>query len=303
MRYFRPQGLLAGFHADSPEPAVSELVHIGEQWSPMERRIGRHEHRVWELYYQIDGVSLWASGGKRFELGARDLFIAPPRVLHELINRPTGKHHFFFAAIDVAPVVDRHPILAKSWRARECVAVKNAEGVEAPFRQLIREVTLRLDHRAEGLRSALDYLIIETTRALGDRPAEAFVALHPAVHRAKQLLEGQSEEPWRLGDLARLVHLSPNHLAQLFTAEVGVSPRQFLLRERVRRAKELLRDSDAPVTSIALDLGFSSSQHFAKMFKKIAGRSALSFRRAGASRPRSRAKSPSMRRGRRQPPA
>ena len=67
------------------------------------------------------------------------------------------------------------------------------------------------------------------------------------------------------------MHLSPNHLAQLFTDEVGVSPRQFLLRERVRRAKELLQGSDAAITSIALDLGFSSSQHFAKMFKRSRG--------------------------------
>jgi AraC-like DNA-binding protein len=281
MRYFRPQGLLAGFHADVPDARVPELVHVGEQWSPMERRIGRHEHRVWELYYQIDGVSLWASGGKRFELGPRDFFVAPPRVIHELVNRPTGKHHFYFAAIDLGPVLRRHPVLARHWRRRQCVAVKNAEGVDAPFRQLIREVTLRLDHRSEGLRSTIDYLLIESTRALADRPAEAFVAMHPAVHKAKQLLEGHSEQPWRLVDLARLVHLSPNHLAQLFTDEVGVSPRQYLLRERVRRAKEQLRDSDASVTTIALDLGFSSSQHFAKMFKKIAGRSALAFRKIG----------------------
>jgi AraC-like DNA-binding protein len=281
---------LAGFHADVPDASVPELVHIGEQWSPMERRIGRHEHRVWELYYQIDGVSLWASGGKRFELGPRDFFVAPPRVVHELINRPTGKHHFYFAAIDMGPVLRRHPVLAGCWRRRECVAVKNAEGVDAPFRQLIREVTLRLDHRVEGLRSAIDYLVIEATRVLGDRPAEAFLALHPGVHKAKQLLEGHSEQPWRLADLAKLVHLSPNHLAQLFTDEIGVSPRQYLLRERVRRAKEQLRNSDASVTTIALDLGFSSSQHFAKMFKKIAGRPARAFRVAGAKRepPRSR---------------
>jgi AraC-like DNA-binding protein len=278
MKYFRPQGLLAGFHADFPEPAVPELVHIGEQWAPMDRRIGRHEHKVWELYYQIDGVSLWASRGKRFELSPRDLFLAPPRVPHELVNRHTGKHHFFFAAIDVPAVLRRHRALSAWWRRSECLRIQGRESIEAPFRQLIREVTSRLHQRPAGLRTALDYLVIETTRALADRPGEAIVALHPAVYRAKQVLEAQCEEPWRLVDLARLVHLSPNHLAQLFTAEVGISPHQFLLRERVRRAKELLAGSDVAVTTIALDLGFSSSQHFARAFKRIAGRPARSFR-------------------------
>jgi transcriptional regulator GlxA family with amidase domain len=94
----------------------------------------------------------------------------------------------------------------------------------------------------------------------------------------RELLEQQFCEPWRLADLGRLAGLSPNHLAQLFGKEVGVSPHQYLLRQRIERAKELLAGTDVPITRIALDLGFSSSQHFARVFHQNVKRSARAYR-------------------------
>jgi AraC-like DNA-binding protein len=43
------------------------------------------------------------------------------------------------------------------------------------------------------------------------------------------------------------------------------------MRRRIYRAKYLLREPDRPITAIALDLGFSSSQYFATVFKKLVG--------------------------------
>ncbi|MGH7215100.1 MAG: helix-turn-helix transcriptional regulator, partial [Tepidisphaeraceae bacterium] len=85
-------------------------------------------------------------------------------------------------------------------------------------------------------------------------------------------------EPWRLADLGRMVGVSPNHLVQLFTRDVGVSPHRYLVQRRIERAKELLRQSDVPITQLALDLGFSSSQHFAKTFRQMAKCPARRFR-------------------------
>jgi hypothetical protein len=62
-RYHRPRGLLAGFHAESPESDVPELRHAGEQWAPGTYRIPDHVHDVWEFYLQIDGVTLWNAPG------------------------------------------------------------------------------------------------------------------------------------------------------------------------------------------------------------------------------------------------
>src|SRR5258706_14620960 len=92
-RIYRPRGALSGFDATAPDAEVPEVWHAGEQWLPTEYAIGRHAHEVYEFYYQIDGISLWQSHGKRYELRAKDFFLPPPGPEHLLVNRQTGKHH------------------------------------------------------------------------------------------------------------------------------------------------------------------------------------------------------------------
>ena len=95
---------------------------------------------------------------------------------------------------------------------------------------------------------------------------------------AKELMDHQPSHPWRLTDLARRAGVSAHHLVECFTREVGVSPRPYLLSVRVRLAQEMLTGSDIAVTELALELGFSSSQHFAATFKRLTGETAQGYR-------------------------
>jgi AraC-like DNA-binding protein/mannose-6-phosphate isomerase-like protein (cupin superfamily) len=277
MIYVRPNGVLAGFHADEPDSAVPEIVHIGEQWVPATFRIHWHEHAVWEFYLQLDGASVWQSGRETYRLTAGHFFAAPPGVRHALKDTP-AKHHFFFCGIDLAVVLRRHPTLRRAWLSGRCIHLPHADSLNAPFRQLIREVSMHLPHRAEGMRTALDQVVIEATRLMSSVEQKAVLPLHHSVEKAKDILDHHCEEPWRLRELGRVVAMSPNHLVTLFGREVGLSPRQYQLQRRIARAKESLRDSDVSITDLALTLGFSSSQHFAKMFKQFTGLSAQAYR-------------------------
>jgi AraC family transcriptional regulator len=288
---YRPRGVLSGFDATAPDPNVPEVRHAGEQWLPTEYAIGRHAHEVYEFYYQIDGVSLWQSQGKRYELRPKQLFLAPPGAEHLLVNRPTGKHHFFFAQLDLKTVLRRLPELTPQYESEVCRIVTRAETLEAPFRQFMREVTTESPYRTLGLRSAVDQLVIEAARVLSGESVQALVAIHPGVRAVLRAFEEQPGEHWTLPALAKLAALSPNHLNELFRRDLGVSPHQHLLRERIRRAKEILGGSDTPITNLAVDLGFASSQHFAKMFKKNTGTTALEFRRKALSKLKPRPKS------------
>jgi AraC-like DNA-binding protein len=274
----RPRGVLAGFHAGMPDPAVPELVHIGEQWVPASFQIGAHAHQQWEFYLQLDGVSCWESQGEKHRLRPGDLFLAVPGGRHALVDQP-ARHHFFFAAIDVTRVLRRHPELRDAWGFRRCRMVSGAEVLTAPFRQLVDEVAVRSPHRSAGMRAALDYLVIAATRLLEAGERRAQVALHAAVARVKEALDRHPEQPWTLAEMARLAGLAPSHLAALFAREVGTPPRRYLLGRRIERAQQLLRSSDLPITALALELGFSSSQHFAKTFRLWAKTSARAYRR------------------------
>ncbi len=74
-----------------------------------------------------------------------------------------------------------------------------------------------------------------------------------------------------LGDLAQLLDISPFHFGRLFKQSLGLSPYQYLLRQRVERAKKLLKQTDKPIVEVALDCGFNSHSHMGRKFRQLTG--------------------------------
>jgi AraC-like DNA-binding protein len=73
--------------------------------------------------------------------------------------------------------------------------------------------------------------------------------------------------------------LSYRQVARHFAGQFGVSPKQYQIAARVREAQRLLEDTRQPVTAIAFELGYPSSQHFAAQFKKETGATPTAWRR------------------------
>jgi len=80
-------------------------------------------------------------------------------------------------------------------------------------------------------------------------------------------LEAQSADRHVLSDLARTAGLSPYHFLRVFKGVTGVTPHQWLLRARLREAARRLVTSRAPVTEIALDVGFDDLSNFIRTFR------------------------------------
>ena len=83
----------------------------------------------------------------------------------------------------------------------------------------------------------------------------------------------------KLADLAQLVDMSQFHFGRLFKQSLGVSPYQYLLQQRVERAKQLLKQTDKFITDIAFDCGFNSHSHLTKQFRQLTGMTPKAYRR------------------------
>lgn len=78
--------------------------------------------------------------------------------------------------------------------------------------------------------------------------------------------------------LAQLVELSPFHFSRIFKQSTGMTPLQFMTRERITRAQQLIRETSRSLIEIALDVGYTSPSHFAKVFRRVTGVTPTKFR-------------------------
>ena len=72
-----------------------------------------------------------------------------------------------------------------------------------------------------------------------------------------------------LSELAAIAGLSRMHFASQFRVATGLRPHEFLLRRRIQRSEELLRNSPMAIVEIALAVGFQTQAHFTTVFKRF----------------------------------
>jgi AraC-like DNA-binding protein len=98
------------------------------------------------------------------------------------------------------------------------------------------------------------------------------------IARAVAYLADNYAQAPSLTDVAKAVSTSPFHFHRLFSREVGLSPKHFLLRMQLQMAKWMLRASRTPIGDIASHTGFASHGHFTATFHRLVGVSPTEYR-------------------------
>ena len=78
--------------------------------------------------------------------------------------------------------------------------------------------------------------------------------------------------------LAELVELSSSHFAHVFKESTGMTPLQFVTRQRITRAQQLIRETSLNLIAVGLEVGYTSPSHFAQVFRRVVGVTPTGFR-------------------------
>ncbi|MGK3996812.1 helix-turn-helix transcriptional regulator [Sorangium sp. So ce1024] len=112
------------------------------------------------------------------------------------------------------------------------------------------------------------------------RPPEAGPRDRRRAVEAALWVDAHAHEPIDLERAAREAGLSAFHFLRLFARVLGVTPHQYLVRARLRRAARLLADGALSITDIAFEVGFGDLSNFVRTFSRAAGVSPRAFRQA-----------------------
>lgn len=86
------------------------------------------------------------------------------------------------------------------------------------------------------------------------------------------------ERDLKLNELSDIVQISPYHFLRLFKKSLGTTPHQYILQQRIDRAKYLLKSSNLDIAEIAFRVGFCDSSHLTRCFKRILGKTPSQWR-------------------------
>jgi AraC family transcriptional regulator len=89
--------------------------------------------------------------------------------------------------------------------------------------------------------------------------------------RVKDYIEAHLDEPIEVSALANIAGRSPFHFTRVFAQAVGVSPHRYIVRVRLERALELLRDGRFGLAEIAACTGFADQSHLSRWVRRVYG--------------------------------
>ena len=98
------------------------------------------------------------------------------------------------------------------------------------------------------------------------------------LRKIKEWVDANMDLDLSLDEMAHSVDLSTAHFARMFRKSTGETPHQFVLRQKIERARAMLRDRSTRVLDVAVACGFKTQQHFAQVFREACGTSPTEYR-------------------------
>lgn len=94
---------------------------------------------------------------------------------------------------------------------------------------------------------------------------------HTRLQQAIEYIHAHLDRDLSLVEIAEVINISPVYFARVFKRAIGTSPHQYVIQQRVERAKEMLSKTDLVIADIALQVGFSSQSHLTQQLKRFTG--------------------------------
>lgn len=248
-----------------------------------------HVHSFYQLLLTMGGNGYITVAGNIYSTERGQLLLIPPSVPHAVM-RTDASEKSPPKAIDVKFSVPDRELSAELQKLPLCVTPSNFEYYQVKLENLIGEAQGRELYSGDAVNLSFTVLLISLIRSChGDRPdlreeAERTETLQVRlkgvdVSQLLQFINQNFNRIISLEDLSNFAHVNKTTLIFIFRQFYSTTPIKYINDLRMRKAKDLLRNSDISISEISELVGFQSIHYFSRSFKEREGCSPLVYRR------------------------
>lgn len=230
----------------------------------------------WVLLATLDGCGSIETDAVTHDAVTTTVLVAPPGICFTERTALGLGWSWFCLRVELAP---GSPLLASAprtlWLGRPGLLI---------HQQMSAIIAALHAHRTGSESEVVSHLVallggLERLMCDGARHAD----LPAFVEQACTLMRTAPGRDWTIAELARHCGMGTSSFAHRFRSEAGITPRHWLIEERMRVARQRLADRDG-IDAIADELGFSSRYHFTRVFSRLEGMSPGRFQRLATRR-------------------
>jgi AraC-like DNA-binding protein len=240
-----------------------------------------HIHDCFEMLFLIKGRRSVRIDGMDFLAKSGEIIIFLPGEVHEekTITETISYFTLRFYDEDLKKHNVSFPVVQPSFHV---VRLSNFYEIMEIFNKILAEEEKKMEDW-DAIKGAyfIEFVIL-LRRAFKDairQNSGNISAGKERIESAISYMRKNIEKKVDLSELAGQSFLSVSYFSQVFKEQTGSSPKQYLIKEKIERAKELLLDTKRPIKQIAEELGYEFESYFFKQFKSETGLTPLQFRK------------------------
>ena len=272
---------------------VSKLVTI--HYYEFDRRFVFHgeSHDFWEMVYVDKGRVSITRDDEQITLGAGEVVFHRPNEFHA-IKALDSEPNFFVISFECrSPAMQHferyHTHLNKTLGAFISSMLNEAETtfVIPKNNTELKKLTRRENAPLGGeqlIKTYLEQLLIFLIRGItkaGETiifPSKESLQSH-LVGALKAYIDERVEGVVRIADLCEEFCYSKSYLSRVFAEQTGESIAAYMVRAKIKRAKQLIRENNMNFAQISVQLSFESPQYFSRVFRRVTGMTPSEFKR------------------------
>jgi AraC-like DNA-binding protein len=258
---------------------IKPFCHLGKyDYDRTQGELPLHHHLgTLEICYLVKGRQVYSVAGRNYVLSGGDVYITFPDEKHSSGGFPEEKGVLYWFLIRLKGIPKNQELLGLTpamgrQLARTLLNLPSRHFKGQPrLQELLDSMVLLSMQEGDPLKKVslcavmVEFLLLViacSRKNIQSQSSQEMTAL-------LRYIDEHLDRPLPVPALASQLLLSTSRFKARFKMEIGMGPAEYVLRRRIAAAQEVLKRSQASVTQVGLQLGFSSSQNFATAFKRF----------------------------------